>query len=535
MERDTAEVWSTITPADLLRTIVRRLPSIVLVTLVVVVAVGAILFVWPNQYASDGLLYVRLGRGAVSVDPTTQSTGSVSLQESRRSEVVSISEMMDSREIANRVVSSVGVRHINEPRTWIERVLRSVLAWVPSSGPKQMDSGAFARQVAHEEAVRRVHDSVEINVPKNGYTIAVNARTYDPLLSQAIVQSILDEYGSFHVEAHRSTGSLDFFEDQTRESRQQALKTRTDLQRVRGQMGWTSTESAEQTLQERILNLKLELDKTESDLADSKALVDVLENQLTEVDHWIPMEVNTVANNAADEMRTVLYEHQVKDGDRLSKVTPSHPRYRMLQEKLAQSEEIVSSEGDEREQRRETINPVHIKLETDYRSTLVKSAGLESRRHAVKQSLAAAEQDLRRLNADMVQLAELTWTADIAESNYLSHAASLESARLVHELDNQNMSDVSVIQHASLNLKKVGPPRGALLVVGAMLGWCLGLLQALVRENPVVRPRDEAITVAPGETSSELVGEPPHHRRKRRSRQVVPQEASSVEVGTHPR
>ena len=44
------------------------------------------------------------------------------------------------------------------------------------------------------------------------------------------------------------------------------------------------------------------------------------------------------------------------------------------------------------------------------------------------------------------------------------------------------------IQNASLNLKKVGPPRLTLLLVSMAFGLCLGVLQALVRDNPSDQP-----------------------------------------------
>lgn len=500
------DAWATVTPADLIRSISRRLPSVILTTILVTALIAGVLIAWPNQYASDGLFYVRLGRAAVSADPTAQPSGSVSLQESRASEVLSISEMMTSREVADRVVKSVGAREINEPRTWIDRAVKSLGDLVPGESSRaDIDLGTYDRQIAHEAAVERVQNAIKVTVPKEGYTVAVGATCPDPLLAQSIVQALMDEYGTYHVEAHRSNGSLDFFERQTKASERSAIDSQKLLQKTRNQMGWMSTESSEETLRQRILNLEVSLDQAESDYADSESLVGSLKMQLGQVESWIPVETSKVADNAADGMRTALYEYQVTEGERLSKVTPNHPRYKQLRDKIDSGEEIVSSQGNEREQTREAVNPVYLQLETDYQAALAKTAGLKARRASLKQSLEEAQQDLHRLNEDMVKLAELRWKADISEKNYLSHAESLESARLVHELDNQQMSDVSVIQNASLNLKKVGPPRLALTLVGGLLGLCLGMLQALIRENPVAETTQTWSAPAFNETESNEV------------------------------
>ena len=486
MERSTAEAWASVTPADLFRAIVARLPSILLTTLVVTAALGVVLFAWPNRYSSDGLMYVRLGRGAASLDPTAMPANSVSLQESRTSEVISISEMLTSRAVAERVVDSVGVEVINQPRTWIDRTMVSLTSLVPSSeGLGGMEREDYAKQLAREDAIKRVRDSVEVSVPRDAYTVKVLARGSDPSLMREIVQSVMTEYESYHVEAHRSQGSLDFFEEQIAESEAAAIGARESLQTARMEMGWLSSESAESTLQERIVNLELSLDQADSELADSDSQMKALEERIEGLDEWIPMEITKgVANNAKDGMRNTLFGEQIRKGEELARVTPAHPRYSRLKENLNQGQDLVSGEGAERELRREAVNPVRQQLEGAYQTAVAKTAGLKSRRDSLSTSLAEAREDLKRLNQDAITLAKLRWSASIAENNYLEHARSLERARLVHELDNRKMSDISVIQNASLNLKKVGPPRLLLLMIGGLLGVCLGVLQAILRESP---------------------------------------------------
>ncbi|TWT52505.1 Chain length determinant protein [Rubripirellula amarantea] len=491
-----SESWATLTPADLIRSVSRRLPSVLVTTLLVAIAVAAILVAWPNQYSSDGMFYVRLGRGAVSIDPTTEPTRSVSLQESRTSEVMSISQMLNSREIADRVVRTVGARAINHPRNWVERLTR--IANESSADVEENDERIkYEHQIAHEEAVKKVLKSVSINVPKDSYTVSVTAKGSDPLLAQQIVQAFMDEYGAYHVEAHRSNGSLDFFEKQTKASQSAALNARKALQEARGQMGWLSSESSEKALGERIIELELALDQAESSYAESQSRTAALKQQLAQVQEWVPMEVSRVANEAAFGMRTYLYEAQMEDGEKLSKVTSNHPRYKILQQKINQGNQIVDAAGDEREQTTEALNPIRIKLESEFQTAFAENAGLKSRLESLQASMEQAKADLRRLNEDAIKLAELSWTADIAEENFLAHAKSLESSRVTHELDKQEMSDVSVIQNASLNLKKVGPPRLALGVVGMMLGFCIGVLQALIRDNPIATRDAQEVSTAP--------------------------------------
>jgi uncharacterized protein involved in exopolysaccharide biosynthesis len=296
----------------------------------------------------------------------------------------------------------------------------------------------------------------------------------------------MDEYQSFHVEAHRASGSVDFFEQQISKSQEAAVTARRQLQEALNESGWLSASSAEKTLQERIVKLELSLDEAESNLADAQSSVQMLGTQLEKIDEWIPMEITKgIANSAKDGMRTALYGEQMKKGEELARVTPEHPRYHRLKDNLDQSSEIVAEEGTDRQLTREAINPVRQQLESEYQSAIAKTAGLKSRQQSLQSSLEEAENDLQRLNEDAIVLSKLSWDADIAEKNYLEHARILEQARIVQELDNEKLSDVSVIQNASLNLKKAGPPRLLLLAIGSLLGLSLGVLQALLRESPI--------------------------------------------------
>ncbi|PHQ33418.1 GumC family protein [Rhodopirellula bahusiensis] len=493
------ESWAMVTPGEVLRSFRRRLPSILFTTVLVTVAVVALLVVWPNQYRSEGLMYVRLGRGALAVDPTTKATQSVSMQESRTAEVVSIGEMIGSREIAERAVERIGVDKINQPRTWIDRGLQDaeefmqsdhqMVAWLPKSEGKtvgELTPEAYELQLEREQAIKKVSKAIDVQIAKNGYTVAVAGKGDDPLLIQTIVQAVMDEYGRYHVEAHSVDGSESFFEKRAKQSRDTALATRRALQETRNEMGWLSAASAEETLRERIIDLEMKLNTADSELAEAISQAEELRRQLDGTKEWVPVEVTLgIANAAGDQMRSQLYDVQIQDGEELARVSPNHPRYKRLQEKMQQSSQLADAEREDREERREAINPVYQELETQFQTVRAKAVGLKSRREAVSERLEATQLDLRRLNGDATRLAELTWEAELAEDTYREHARSLEEARVNSALDDLQMSDVSVIQDATLNLKKSGPMRGLLSVVGLLLGLSLGLLQAILRDSPV--------------------------------------------------
>lgn len=475
-------------PAELVGIVLRRLPSIVIVSSLFFIAVLAILYVWPNAYRSEGLFYVRLGRGAVSVDPTSQASESISIQDSRTSEVISINEMLSSREVANRVVEQVGPERINEPRNWIEdfsETVKTIGSRRGESDDETVENGKSRGElIALEEAARKVQKSVGFSIAKNGYTVAVSATTPDPFLARDIVQAYMDQYGAFHVEAHQTSGSFDFFDEQAAQNRAAAMNARKTLQQRRNELGWMSPERAEEALQTRIIELDVALDKANSDLADSSDLASSLQKQLESIEPWVPIQTSQVANLAADEMKRALYESRIAESETLSKFKPGHPRFKRLQDKYTAGETLISDEADTEEETTEAVNPVHQQLLAELELSRAKTKGLSARRQSLIQSLEEAETKLTRLNHDSIELADLAMAAEIAQKNYVEQSESLEKARVYQELDRQKLSDISVIQDASLNLKKAGPKRAALAFVGLLASMCLGVAQALVRPLP---------------------------------------------------
>lgn len=485
-----SEAVNALTPTEVLYGVFERLPSVISITLLSLFAAAVIVFALPDKFTSDGLMYVRLGRGALSVDPTATTAGSagVSVQETRSAEVMSVAEMINSREIAERVVERIGIEAIDQPYGWLELTReRLELLWPKKSvdPPGALTVDWYRAQLRYEEAIKKVRQWLSINTPKVGYTVGVTVNGPDPLLVQSVVQAVMDEYKGYHVEAHRSDGSLEFFEQQVAQSETAAIEAREQLQASRADSGWSSIESAESSLRERIVSLEIALDEAESLHAQSLRRGEALKDRLVATREWIPTEVTKgVANVAGDTMRTQLFDEQVVESEQLATLKPTHPRYRLLQEKMRRNAEIVTGENDPRELTRESLNPIWQQLESEFAMAYAGSEGLGSRCKSLRESLAAARQELARLNREAVKLATLKWRADIAERKFIEHAKSLEEARILFELDRKQMSDVSVIQDASLNLKKVGPPRTLLAIIGGLLGMALGVFQAVLRTTP---------------------------------------------------
>ena len=489
MDRPPLDLMAGATLVEIFGAVRRHLAQVIFTFFVVSGLLAAVVVIWPSQFESDGLMYVRLGRGALSVDPTaSHSSKTVSLMDSRKSEVVSVARMLESREIAERAVRKVGAKEINRPRNWVDFFGESLSSMIPSlsGGPSggDMSEEELDEQVALEAAVERLYDWIHISVPKDSHTVAISSKGTDPFLARSVVQAMMDEYQSFHVQAHRANGSLEFFEEQVVASRDTALRTREELEKTKSELGWLSVASSEDTLRERIIELELLRDQADSGYAESTSHAKALQARLESVEEWVPIEVTSgIETKAGQDMRTSLFGLEMESSDAAAKFKQNHPRRQLLEKKVIQSKAILAKEGKDNTHNTEALNPVYQEIEQLYFATSAQAEGMKMKSQALAKSIQRANDDLKRLNKDAVTLAKLRWESDIAETNYLTHARSLEEARLASALDKEELSDVSVIQPASLNLKKSGPPRLILLVISIILGGLSAVLIAIIRDG----------------------------------------------------
>ncbi len=452
---------------------------------------AVVVFMLPVKFDSDAQLLVRLGRGTLSTDPTSNITPTVSVQETRLSQVSSVKEMLQSRALAEQTVYLIGADRILEPHGVVESTMQWLLSMVPSTGGGGGGGGTAEQSLSPaevedrlkvEEAIAKLQDNIEFTTTKNAYTIHVRVRSGSAYLSQDILNALIELYQNYHVKAYHSGGTLPFFEEQTAKSYKTAIELKDKIREAKNEMGIIEIESARASLREQLTQAEREFSQVEIDLASTTSEVERFQNEMTRMPERVQSETVTgITSNTGDGMRQQLYQLEMQAKELSSKLTPDHPQMRAIREQLDAASKIAATERKEQPQNKEAINPVFQQLELAYRSALVRLDGLKAKRESLKSLLADLDKQIVQLNQNEIELTKLTWEASLAESLYLQNAQSRDKALLLDALDREGFSEVSIVQPASLQLKKASPKRGILLVASLMLACGVAVLQALVR------------------------------------------------------
>ena len=67
---------------------------------------------WPRSYSSEAKLVIRVGRESVGLDPTATTGSTIMLQKTQEDEVNSALDILNSRQVLQRVVDAVGAKRI---------------------------------------------------------------------------------------------------------------------------------------------------------------------------------------------------------------------------------------------------------------------------------------------------------------------------------------------------------------------------------------------------------------------------------------
>ncbi|WP_047814434.1 GumC family protein [Rhodopirellula islandica] len=470
---------------DLWRAVARHRLSAVLWTIVLLPVLALGVFLIPAQFDSYSQLLIRLGRGAVSMDPTATLSPTVSLQDSRASQVNSVREMLQSRAIAQKVVKKVGVERILEPRSLLSKTMQKISSMVPSGAAKPMgdlSAEEVEAQLAEEMAINAFQESMNLYMAKDAYTIDLEVRSEDPFLSRDLLRALVQIYRQHHAMAHSSLGSSEFFEEQSKLSYKRAVEAKEKLRVAKTERGIIDIGSAQSALRSLISQVESNLVDVEYELASAVSERARLIEQVGEQPETLQTQtIRGIPKATGDSMRQALYELEVRYKEQSLKLSDDHPKLKVLREQLEAATEISQSEQGERPQTTESTNPVRQALVMSLQQTETRLSGLESKHENLKSQAEFLKEELTQLNRDEVQLAELGWETALAEAEYMRTAENRDNARLIDQLSSGAVSEIAVVQEPSLGLKKVKPKRSILLVLAAMLAVGFGIVQALIR------------------------------------------------------
>jgi uncharacterized protein involved in exopolysaccharide biosynthesis/Mrp family chromosome partitioning ATPase len=454
----------------------------------VVCLVAAVTILSPKIYRSDANLLLKIGRESVSLDPTASIGPVMSISQSRLSEINSEVEILKGRDLIEKVIDSIGCENLlKEPQStgggsslsqWLQAV-KSSLHWLKDV-IKQL---VMVEQLSdRERLLLEISNGLYVGSDKDSNIIKISYTAKNPEMAQRVVSELIDLSLEKHIAAHRTPGSYAFFVEQTEHLKKKLKTSEGQLKALKNKVGITSVEQQQKNLLDRISLLEEEKDATESALASSTAKVKSLEEAIAQVPQTTVLEETTgYPSSGADAMREELFRLQIEEQKLLKSFSEDSRSIESIRKEIARAEELLKQEQD-RTQVTKGLSRSHEELSLALMTEKASRLALQEKLNSLDQQLQAAQQRLVPMNEAAMEMVALMRDIRIQEANLLKYSENLEQARIDDAMENQRISNISVVQEATLPIKSIRPRKLLNLGLGFFLGVFGALLLAIVSE-----------------------------------------------------
>ena len=467
---------------DIYYVLFRHKWKIILFFFAVIITVTAGTFLASEIYRSEAKLLVRLGRESVTLDPTATTGQIISVSRSRKSEINSELEILKSRELIEKVVDSIGADEFlkspderlpvdstaSETLRKTRQELRAAIK-KPRNILERLDLVELLSD--RDKAVLGVMKDLEIETLKDSSIISISYEAKSPKLAQNVVAKVIDFYLEKHIAVHQTPGSHQFFVQQSNHLRDKLVRSENELRNLKNETGISLLEKHREVVLDHLGTLKQEIGHTEAALASSTAKVQALQKAFTNIPETIVTQKTTgFPNYSADAMRERLFELQLKELGLLTNFTEESRTLKAVHQEIVEAQAILDKEEATRTQVTRGLSKAHEQLQLAFLNEQATFASLQAKVEAQKKEFVDARAELKTLNDAEVRITHLMREISTQEANYRKYSENLEQARIDNALEIGKISNISVVQAATLPIKPVRPRKLLNLALGLFLG-----------------------------------------------------------------
>jgi uncharacterized protein involved in exopolysaccharide biosynthesis len=438
--------------------------------IIVFAATALITWLMPRAYRSQAKLFVRLGRENATLDPTVTMGQApvVSFQQTRENEMNTAVEILKSRVLIEKVVDAVGPAAI-----------------LNESAP------ATADEKQRYRAIVKLTKLLDVDPVKKSNVLAVTYDGPSPELSQSVVAKLVDYYLERHIHLSRTPEARQFLTEQTARQRAELTKSEEQLRDMKTATSLVAPDAQRQLLMTRINRLQDELLQTNGSLAASEAEGAALRDKLGGL---TPTQVTSRVRGAGDIARGQLYTLQLRELELRQKYPDGHPEIDKVRQQVAEAQQLLAKQGHDGEQVTEGPNRLYEETQLSLLRLTPQVTAFKARADALKSQLAGQQADLKAFNDNCLRIERLARDISIEEANYRRYAENLEQAKIDRALEAERISNISIVQPATLDIEPVRPrvminfAFGLLLAVAAGIGTALVAERLQSRQGPLAAP-----------------------------------------------
>jgi capsular exopolysaccharide synthesis family protein len=474
---------------DLYYVLFRHKWKIFLFFLAVTLTVLVLIYRSPKVFHSEAKLLVRLGRESMTLDPTVTTGQIINVSQTRESEVNVELEILKSRELLEKVVGTIGsdtLLRCSDKKIFNENADEKVSTEIPlqsAAEGKNIENSSEQSNPAKlsdddNRAVYEIMKNLQVRAQKDSSIIIISYESESPKLAKDVIDTLIHYYQDKHIDVHQTRGSDQFFLQQVSDQHDKLTSSEKELRDLRDETGISSSEEALQANESRIADLERQIGAAEADQAGSQAKVQELQEKLSTIPELkVTQETSGFSNQAVDLMRARLYELQLKEHDLLSKFTEKSEQVQRIRKEITEAQKLLDKEMDKtgRVEVSKGLNITYTQTQTALLNEKATLSSIQAKIVSLEKQLATANEERKALNAADLKMKSLKREIDKQEKTYLTYSEKLNQARIDHALVRDKISNISVVQSATLPTLPVSQRRTIKLALGILVGILGGI------------------------------------------------------------
>lgn len=424
---------------DFLTIVFKHKWGILLLFTLIVLTVTVLTSVWPLKYEASAKILLKFDREGVSLSRSSPSAKTTLTMKGTEEEIRSEIEILNTRFIIEKVVKNLWNDLTRTPdekptsfgqkiKALFKRTFHRVVGLLNRIG---YSLGLVQELGPFETQVSNLQRNLRIEAIKDSNIIRVKYSSSDPTLSAKVVNTLTALYLEYHIKVHKAPQAHEFFLKQKELLRKKLKGQEEKLKDFMQEWNVSSIEIQKKLTLENLSLLTLENKNLQSKIEETQKSTDSLKYAFSQRTNYLQKD---------DRRRAVM------GGDSVSKE---------LEKNILVNE--ANLEG-----------------------LKAKSEMLEGQLEYYQSRIHALDEkgiELRRLERDLV----------ILEESYKTYLSRLEDVRISEALDLAHISNVSIIEPATVPFSPVRkisfmPRRIFHITVGIFVGLIVGLTYAFLAE-----------------------------------------------------
>jgi uncharacterized protein involved in exopolysaccharide biosynthesis/Mrp family chromosome partitioning ATPase len=286
--------------SDILFPLFKRKWTIILCTLLGIIAAAAFYFLYPPSYQSQAKLLVRYVLERSAVDSVESTNAAPAAAASSNDRVIGAEiAILTSWDLAVQVADAIGAKRLGAP--------------------------------FKEAAAGSIVSGLEVTTSKGSNIISISYKNRSPEIATLVLQELLSRYFVKHLEVHRSAGAFDFVTQQTDQVRARLNQTEDALKALMDKAGIiASLDDGSNALAAEAADTQKQLNAAEAELAEQQALVKQLGGE-KKANSWTSRK--SKSDKSPDSQKALLAGKQAK-------VEALNVRLRDIQQRTKQLSEL---------------------------------------------------------------------------------------------------------------------------------------------------------------------------------------------------